>query len=89
MTERLLRIAQICGQRGVTEQEALLNKRQGRGAKRVRPEIPGLLPIAKSTWWAGVKSGKFPQPIRLPGRVTVWRMSEIEAWLDQQADEVN
>ena len=89
MTERLLRIAQICGQRGVSEQEALINKQRGCGARRARPEIAGLLPVSKSTWWAGVKSGKFPQPIKLPGRVTVWRMSDIEAWLDRQAGEVN
>ena len=37
-----------------------------------------LLPMGKSTWLAGVKSGKFPQPIRLSVRRPVWRKSDIE-----------
>lgn len=37
----------------------------------------GLLPIAKSTWWAGVKSGRYPPPIKLGPRITVWREEDI------------
>jgi len=43
---------------------------------------PGLLPISASTWWAGVASGRFPQPIRL-GRCTMWRVLDIQALLDR------
>ena len=25
------------------------------------PEVLRFIPVARSTWWAGVKSGKFPQ----------------------------
>ena len=25
----------------------------------------GPIPVGKSTWWAGVKSGRFPKPIKL------------------------
>jgi prophage regulatory protein len=37
----------------------------------------GPLPISKSTWWAGVKSGRFPQPVKLGPRITVWRAEDI------------
>lgn len=42
----------------------------------------GLLPISLSTWWAGVKAGRYPQPIRLGARLTVWKRHEIMALLE-------
>lgn len=36
-----------------------------------------LIPVGKSTWWAGVKSGKFPQPVKLGQRTTAWRVEDI------------
>lgn len=39
----------------------------------------GPIPVSKSTWWAGVKSGRFPQPVKLGPRVTAWRAEEIQA----------
>lgn len=39
----------------------------------------GPIPVSKSTWWAGVKSGRFPKPLRLGSRVTVWRAEDIRA----------
>lgn len=41
----------------------------------------GPIPVGKSTWWEGVKSGRFPQPIKLGPRITVWREDDIEALL--------
>lgn len=41
----------------------------------------GILPISKSTWWAGVKDGRFPQPIKLGDRVTAWNKDEVMALL--------
>ncbi|PVE54320.1 hypothetical protein DC415_08895 [Agrobacterium tumefaciens] len=37
----------------------------------------GPLPISKSGFWAGVKSGRFPQPRKISPRVTVWRAEDI------------
>jgi predicted DNA-binding transcriptional regulator AlpA len=36
-----------------------------------------LIPISKSTWWAGVKSGRFPKSIKLSSHITVWRAEDI------------
>src|SRR3954452_23290856 len=41
-----------------------------------------VLPIGKSTFWAGVKTGRFPQPIRI-GRITAWRVEDIRALIAQ------
>lgn len=44
--------------------------------------IPPLIPVSKSTWWSGVKSGRFPKPIKLgTGRVTVWSAAEISDFI--------
>lgn len=37
------------------------------------------LPMSKSTWLAGVKSGKFPKPIRMTPARPVWRKSTIDS----------
>ena len=37
----------------------------------------GPIPVSKSTWWAGMKSGRFPKPIKLTERVTVWRAEDV------------
>ncbi len=46
----------------------------------------GPIPVSKSTWWAGVKDGRFPQPQKLGARVTVWRAEEIRAIYEQQSE---
>ena len=41
------------------------------------PQILSVIPISKSAWWAGVKSGKYPASIKLGGRTTCWKASDI------------
>jgi hypothetical protein len=41
--------------------------------------IPPMIPISKSSWWAGVAEGKFPTPIKLGSRTTCWRETEVLA----------
>ncbi len=44
-------------------------------------ELTGL---AKSTVWAWVASGRLPKGTKLSSRVTVWRESEIQTWIEKQ-----
>ena len=37
----------------------------------------GPIPVSKSTWWAGVKIGRFPKPIKIGPRTTAWRVEDI------------
>lgn len=46
---------------------------------RIKQIIPDKIHISKSSWWAGVRSGKYPKPMKLGERTTVWRESEIDA----------
>lgn len=41
-------------------------------------EVLARLPISKSTWWQGVKTGRFPQPVKLGERITCWRLSDVD-----------
>jgi predicted DNA-binding transcriptional regulator AlpA len=47
------------------------------GNPKAVPPIPALIPIKKSSWWSGVKSGRFPKPVKLGPRVTAWRVEDI------------
>lgn len=43
----------------------------------------GCLPISKSTWWAGCASGRFPKPVKIGARITMWRAEDIQLLLDR------
>lgn len=47
----------------------------------------GPIPVSKSTWWKGVKDGRFPNPIKLGPRTTVWKVEDIRALFEGQANE--
>jgi prophage regulatory protein len=47
------------------------------GNPQANPAIPALIPVGKSTWWAGVKSGRFPKPIKLGPHTTAWRVEDV------------
>lgn len=46
----------------------------------------GVLPISKSTWWEGVRTGRYPQPMKLGPRITVWRAEDIDRLLAEGAE---
>jgi hypothetical protein len=50
-----------------------------------KKNYPPLIPISKSSWWAGVKAGRFPQPIKLGPRITCWRAEDVYSLIDSNA----
>jgi prophage regulatory protein len=58
-------------------EEGFLRLKQILGDPKSDPATPPIIPIKKSCWWAGVRSGRFPKPIKLGPRITVWRASDI------------
>lgn len=46
----------------------------------IRPYGP--IPVSRSTWWAGVKSGRYPPPIKLGPGITAWRASDIKQLME-------
>ncbi|MBN2644618.1 MAG: AlpA family phage regulatory protein [Desulfuromonadaceae bacterium] len=49
------------------------------------PQLLEIVPLGKSTIWAYVRQRKFPAPVKISSRCTVWKESEIQAWLAQLA----
>lgn len=47
--------------------------------------IAPIFPVSKSTWWAGVKSGRYPQPVKLSERCTAWKVEDVRALIEQTA----
>jgi len=84
---RLLRLPQIIGQKEVSPEQAEVNRQSGKSPKTPRRYIQPLIPVSRASWWNGVKEGKYPQPMKLGSRTTVWRESDVVA-LVQQFDEV-
>ncbi len=61
-----------------------LRLRQIIGDPNATPPIPAIIPVSKSTWWAGVRSGRYPQSIKSLGeRITVWRVEDIRKLIKQ------
>jgi len=55
------------------------------GNPKAKPPISAIIPVGKTTWWSGVKSGRFPQSVKLSARCTAWRCEDIHALLKQLA----
>jgi len=45
-------------------------------------QILEIFPVSSTTWWEGCKDGRFPQPIKLSPRTTVWRVEDIRAFME-------
>jgi predicted DNA-binding transcriptional regulator AlpA len=46
--------------------------------------VPGMVPFSPATLWRKVKSGEFPQPVKLSARVTAWRLEDVHAWMQSR-----
>ena len=47
------------------------------------PHILKLIPVSRSTWWAGVRIGRYPAPVKLGPRITAWRAEDIRDLIKQ------
>lgn len=52
------------------------------GFVRLR-QVLQVIPVGKTCWWEGVKSGRFPKPVKISERCTAWRAEDIIALIAQ------
>jgi prophage regulatory protein len=69
--------------------EGLVRLRQLLGDRKATPPVPPIIPIGKSSWWAGIRAGRYPKPVKI-GRGgagggaghragVAWRVEDIRA----------
>jgi predicted DNA-binding transcriptional regulator AlpA len=46
----------------------------------------GPIPVSKSTWWAGVKEGRYPKPVKIGPHATAWRAEDIWRLIENGAE---
>jgi predicted DNA-binding transcriptional regulator AlpA len=56
------------------------------GDQTRQPPVLPIIPVSKSTWWDGVRSGRYPQPVKLGQRITAWRVEDIRALIEKGLD---
>lgn len=57
----------------------------GKPATNDDPGVAPIYPVSRSTWWAGVRSGRYPRPVKLGERITAWRVEDIRTLIEQTA----
>lgn len=45
-------------------------------------QVLALVPVGRSSWWEGCRTGRYPKPIKLGPRTTVWRAEDIDAFIE-------
>ena len=50
------------------------------------PKVLELFPVSKSTWWAGIKDGIYPKPVKLGVRISAWRVEDIHSLINSMEE---
>ena len=55
------------------------------GDAKATPPIPAVYPVSPSTWWRGVKSGRYPKPVRLGPNIVAWTVRSLRKLSEEVA----
>ena len=58
------------------------------GDPKAKPPTIPIIPVSRTAWYDGVKSGKYPQPVKLSSKSVAWRWADIHALIAQISDGV-
>ena len=50
------------------------------------PQILSVFPVSRSTWWAGVKSQRYPAPVKLGENITAWKAEDIHKLIKEVSE---
>jgi prophage regulatory protein len=50
-------------------------------------EILEIFPIGRSTWWDGVREGRFPKSVKIGERTTAWKVEDIRALIEKYSNQ--
>ena len=46
------------------------------------PQVLAHMQVSRSSWLDGVRTGRYPEPVRLSKRRVAWRVSDLKAFVD-------
>jgi predicted DNA-binding transcriptional regulator AlpA len=46
------------------------------------PQVLAVMQVSRSNWLQGVKSGRYPESVRLSDRRVAWRIADLKAFID-------
>ncbi|WP_294346788.1 AlpA family phage regulatory protein [Prosthecochloris sp.] len=49
----------------------------------VKNGIPAIIPVSKTSWYRGIREGKFPKPVMLSEQTSAWRSTDIDALVEK------
>jgi len=50
--------------------------------------ISPIIPVSRASWYAGIKAGKYPKPIKLSKRTVAWREDDIKTLCEKLSEGV-
>ena len=56
--------------------------RQILGDPKADPPCPAIIPVSRTTWYQGIKDGRYPRPVKLSARIAAWRVEDIRALVE-------
>ena len=51
------------------------------------PQVLTIIPVSRSTWWAGIREGRYPSPVKLGPRATAWRAEDVRELIERLSAE--
>ena len=45
-------------------------------------QVLSIIPVSRSAWYLGIASGKYPPPVKLGTRTSVYRLADIKKLLE-------
>ena len=52
------------------------------------PDVLAKFPVGRSTWYAGMRTGRYPKPVRISQRAVGWSCAAIDALIARQVAQV-
>ena len=49
------------------------------------PEVLAALPVSRSSWYSGMRSGLYPQPVKIGAKSVAWRRCDIDRLIESLA----
>ena len=69
------------------KRNATINTLPETGFLRLR-EVLNLYPVCTSSWWNGVRTGRYPQGVKLGPNTTAWRVEDIRELIERTSAKV-